>query len=649
MIKTFLATDLTIDTGVQELLLKARDEGIETAFDRARQQEPQCKFGLAGVCCRRCMVGPCRVSFSDKGAKRGVCGATADQIVARNLLTLIVDGAAPHVEHAREVAQTLLEVAEGKAPYEIKGKDKLMKIAQGLGLTLDGKSMNEVAEEVALIALQDFQKQSGVANWLSLRAHDKSVKTWEKLNILPRNAHLEIANAINKAAMGCDSDPLNLLLGIMTMALVEGYDGLHLSTDLSDVLFGTPKLVKAQYNMGVIKEDYVNIAVHGHIPMVSEKVVEWSRKLNGEAKTLGAKGINVIGICCSANELLMRQGVSVATNFASQELAIVTGALEAMVVDAQCIMPGLQKVAECYHTELISTLPMIKIEGSSHVEFTPANADKMGEEIVRKALGRYTERDLVKLQIPKGTVDAYAGFSVEQIIELLSKINQEDPLQPFIQALTDGDILGVVAIVGCNNPRLKQDWANTEVAKELLKHNVLIVTTGCSAHSLGKNGLLSPDGIEYCGPQLANVLKTIGEANELPSLPPAWHMGSCVDNSRVDDLLVALANRVGVGVRDLPVAGSSPEPQSPKALAIGTFFIAQGVDVHIGLNAPISGSPFVENALTADKGDFAVTTDELFGGKLIYEEDPIKAAHLLIQRIIKKRKALGLQSPNLEF
>ena len=649
MIKTFLATDLTIDTGVQDLILKAQNEGVETAFDRVRQQGPQCKFGLAGVCCRRCMVGPCRVSFNGKGAQRGVCGATADQIVARNLLTLIVDGTTPHVEHAREVVHTLLEVAQGKAPYEIKGQDKLLRIAKDLGLTPDGKSINEVAEEVALLALQDFQKQSGVSNWLTLRAHEKSVETWGKLNILPSNAHLEIANAINKAAMGCDGDPLNLLLGIMKMALVEGYDGLHLSTDLSDVLFGTPKLVKAQYNMGVIKEDYVNIAVHGHIPMVSEKVVEWSKKLNGEAKALGAKGINVIGICCSANELLMRQGVSVATNFSSQELAIVTGAIEALVVDAQCIMPSLQKVAECYHTEVISTLPMIKIEGSSHVEFTPATADKMGEEIVRKALGRYSERDLVKIHIPQGTVDAYAGFSVEQIIELLSKINGEDPLQPFVQAITDGDVLGVVAIVGCTNPRLKQDWANTEVAKELLKHNVLIVATGCSAHSLGKNGLLSPEGIQYCGPQLANVLKAFGEANGLPSLHPAWHMGSCVDNSRVDDLLVALANRIGVGVRDLPVAGSSPEPQSPKALSIGTFFIAQGVDVHIGLNAPISGSPFVENALTGDKGEFPVTTDEIFGGKLIYEEDPIKAAHLLIQRIIKKRKALGLQCPDLEF
>lgn len=649
MIKTFAELDLTMDKGVRELLAKAQTEGIETAFDRAKQQEPRCKFGLTGVCCRRCMVGPCRISFNDKGPKRGVCGATADQIVARNLLTLIVDGASPHVEHAREVAHTLLEVAEGRAPYEIKGKDKLISIAKGLGIKTESKSVDSLAEEVAHLALEDFQKQSGTANWLTLRAHDKSLERWQKLNILPSNAHLEIANAINKAAMGCDSDPMNLILGIMKMGLVEGYDGLYLSTDLSDIIFGTPKLVRTQYNMGVIKEDYVNIAVHGHIPMISEKVVEWSRKLKNEAIELGAKGINIVGICCSANELLMRQGVPVATNFSSQELPIVTGALEAMVVDAQCIMPGLQKVADCYHTELISTLPMIKVEGSSHVEFSPSQADKMGEEIVRKALGRYTERELVKVQIPEGTTEAYGGFSVEQITELLTKVNPEDPLQPFIEALAAGDILGVVAVVGCTNPRSKQDWANTELAKELLKHNVLLVATGCSAHSLGKNGLLSPAGIEYCGPELARVLKAIGEANGLPTLPPAWHMGSCVDNSRIDHLLVALAERVGVGVRDLPVAGSSPEIQSPKALSIGSFFIAQGVDVHVGLSVPISGSPLVESVLTAEKGDFAVTTDELFGGKLIYEEDPQKAAHELIRRIIKKRNALGLTSPKLQF
>ncbi|MBC2727066.1 MAG: carbon monoxide dehydrogenase, partial [Desulfosporosinus sp.] len=377
MPRQVLITDLTIDTGVQELLVKAEQEKIETAFQRAKEQEPHCKFGLTGVCCRRCLQGPCRVTFNgNKGIKRGVCGATADQIVARNLLSLIVEGTTPHVEHAREVLHTLLEAAEGKAAYEIKGKEKLISIGKKLGLTVDGVEINELAKEVALIALQDFQQQSGVSHWLRLRAQDKSIKTWEKLNILPSNAHLEIANAINKTAMGCESDPVSLLLGIMKMGLVEGYDGLHLSTDLQDILFGTPRLVKTQYRMGVIKEDYVNIAVHGHIPMVSEKVLEWSRKLNNEAKALGAQGINIVGICCSANELLMRQGVSVATNYSSQELAIITGALEAMVVDAQCIMPGLAQVAECYHTELISTLPNIKLEGASHVDWTPAEADR---------------------------------------------------------------------------------------------------------------------------------------------------------------------------------------------------------------------------------------------------------------------------------
>ncbi|GAB6172410.1 anaerobic carbon-monoxide dehydrogenase catalytic subunit [Paradesulfitobacterium aromaticivorans] len=639
-------TDLSTDSGVQQLLIKAQAENVETAFERAKAQQPHCKFGLTGVCCRRCLQGPCRITFNGtKGAKRGVCGATADQIVARNLLSLIVEGTTPHVEHAREVLHTFLEAAQGKAAYDIKGKDKLLSIAKKLGITVDHRGLDEVAKEVALIALTDFQQQSGVANWLRLRAQDKSVETWERLNILPSNAHLEIANAINKTAMGCESDPVSLLLAIMRMGLVEGYDGLHLSTDLQDILFGTPRLVKTQYRMGVIKEDYVNIAVHGHIPMVSEKVLEWSRKLNHEARDLGAKGINIVGICCSANELLMRQGVSVATNYASQELAIITGALEAMVVDAQCIMPGLAQVAECYHTELISTLPNIRIEGASHVDWTPEEADKMGEEIVRRALSHYSERDASKVQIPPDTVEAYVGFSTEQITELLSTLNGEDPLKPLVSAIVDGDILGVVAIVGCTNPKVKQDWANTEVAKELLKNNVLVVASGCSAHSLGKNGLLSPDGLRYCGSKLAKVLTAIGQANGLPALPPALHMGSCVDNSRIDDLLIALADHMGVAVRELPVAASSPENHSPKALSIGTFFIAQGVDVHIGVNAPITGSPMVEQALTANKGDFLVTTDELFGAKLIYEEEPISAARTLINRIMQKRKALGLICP----
>jgi anaerobic carbon-monoxide dehydrogenase catalytic subunit len=635
----------TADTGVQQMLRKAQAEGIETAFDRADLLEPRCKFGLAGVCCKRCLEGPCRISLTANGPQRGVCGATADQIVARNLLTLVTEGAVPHVEHAREVALTLLEASEGKAPFEIKDPDKLIRIAQGLGLTVDGKEVNELGKEVALAALSDFQRQYGTLEWMKLKGIDSSIEKWNNLGISPVNGHLEIAKAVNRQAMGVDADPVNLIKGILTMGLVDGYSGLHIATDLQDILFGTPELVKAEYRLGVIKEDYVNIAVHGHMPIMAEKVVEWAEKVEEEAIQLGAKGINIVGICCTANELLMRKGISVATNYASQELAIVTGALDVLITDVQCIMPGLKQVADCYHTELISTIPYAKVEGASYVEFTPEKADEFAQEIVLRALSRYKMRDSSKVEIPNERVEAYAGFSVEQIVAALKKLDQEDPLKPLVDNIVSGNVLGAVAIVGCTSPRLKQDWYNVELAKHLLKHNVLIVGTGCSAHSLAKFGLMAPSGREYCAPELKAVLEAIGQANGLESLPPALHMGSCVDNSRIDDLLVALAKRIGVGVGQLPVAGSCPETHSPKALAIGTFFLNQGVDVHIGVPAPIEGSSVVSKALFSNKGDFPVTTDELFGSKLIYEPDPIKAADILLERIIQKREALGLPVP----
>jgi anaerobic carbon-monoxide dehydrogenase catalytic subunit len=637
----------TADTGVQQMLRKAEAEGIETAFERADRLDPRCNFGLTGVCCKRCLQGPCRVSINGKGPERGVCGATADQIVARNLLTMVTDGATPHVEHAREVALTLLEAMEGKAPYEIKDPEKLTRIAQGLGLTVDGKDIKELGKEVALTALDDFQKQYGTLNWMKLKSNEVSIEKWRDMGILPINAHLEIAKAINRQAMGVDADPVNLIKGILTMGLVDGYSGLHMGTDLQDILFGTPEVVKAEYRLGVIKEDYVNIAVHGHMPIMADKVVEWAEKMNDQAIRLGAKGINIVGICCSANELLMRKGISVATNYASQELAIVTGALEAMVMDVQCIMPGLQQVADCYHTELISTIPYSKVEGASYVEFTPGRADEFAQEVIRRALSRYALRDRTKVEIPNERVEAYAGFSVEQIVAALSNLHPEDPLKPLIDNIVSGAVLGAVAIVGCTNPRLKQDWYNVEVAKHLLKNNVLIVATGCSAHSLAKFGLMNPSGREFCGDELRAVLEVVGQANGLESLPPALHMGSCVDNSRIADLLTALANRIGVGIEQLPVAGSCPETQNTKALAIGTFFLTQGVDVHIGVPAPIEGSALVSNALCGSKEDFPICTDALFGSKLIYEPDPIKAADAMLERIIEKREALGLPVPQL--
>ncbi len=634
-----------METGVQELVLKARAEGIVTAFDRAAANDPRCGFGLAGVCCKNCLEGPCRITPGGKGAQRGVCGANADTIVARNLLGMMTLGAAPHVEHAREVALTLLETAEGKAPYEIKEPEKLIDLACRLGIAVDGKDIRTVAKDVALVALAEFGRQTGVAQWVAMYTAPETLAKWQGLGIVPVNPHLEIAKSVNRQSMGVDADPVNLLLGSITMGLVDGYGGLHVSTDLQDVLFGVPRPIETTYRMGVLREDQVNIAVHGHIPMLSDKVVQWADMLQAEALAAGATGINVVGICCTGNEMMIRKGIPSAGSYANQELPIISGVLEALVVDCQCIMPSLPEIAACYHTELITTMSYAKIAGATHVEFSPEAADEGAMTIVRKAIAAFKRRDPAKVQVPKETQKATVGFSTEALVEALANLNEADPLQPLVEAVVTGKILGAAAIVGCTNPRLKQDWANTELAKHLLKNNVLVVTTGCSAHSLGKAGLLSTEGLQHCGASLRSVLTAVGQAAGLEALPAALHMGSCVNNSRVATLLSALATYLKVPISALPAIGSCPETHSPKAFAICGYFLAHGVDVHVGVSPPIRGSKLVQDVLLGSKEEHELTLDGLLGGKMIVEPDPEKAAQLLLERIKAKRRALGLPCP----
>jgi carbon-monoxide dehydrogenase catalytic subunit len=644
MNKTQNIPNVSLDSDFETLYQKSCEEGIETAFSRAKQSTARCPFGSTGVCCRHCLEGPCRIGPNGKGPQRGICGADADTIVARNLLTTLIEGVAGHAEHGRETALALLEASGGHSDYSIKGVDKLYQVATGLGIDTEEKTIEAIAKEVALKALEDYQKQTGTMNWLTLHAQQQSINKWNELGITPVNIHLEISKALTRTTMGCDADPVNLLLGSLTMGLVDGYGGLHLSTDLQDILFGVPKVVKSKFKLGVIKPEMVNIAVHGHVPLLSEKVVEWSRKLSGEAQEVGAAGINVVGVCCSGNEILMRHGIPAASSFSSQELVILTGLLEAMVVDVQCIMPGVQRVAECYHTEIITTLPYVKIAGATHVDFHTNEADKAAQAIVRKAIANFNKRDPKKTSNFTGTVEAYAGFSTEQIVEALGALNEKEPLKPLIDAIASGAIRGVAAIVGCTNPRELQDGGNVTVAKELLKNNVLVVATGCAAHSLAKHNLMNMEGLKYCGESLRGVLEAVGQAAGLPSLPPALHMGSCVDNSRPAALLTAVADSLGVEIKDLPAVGTCPETHSPKALAIGTYFLANGVDVHIGVDPQVSGSKLVTDVLCNGVADEGLNLEKLFGGKLIYEQDPVKAAAILLSRIEEKRLALGLSS-----
>ena len=627
----------TIDPAAEDLLEKAKADGIETAWDRYDKQLPQCGFGDLGLCCRNCLMGPCRINPFGEPSK-GVCGADADLMVARNLLRSVTGGASCHVDHAYEAAELLLAAAEGGIPYEVKDEAKLAAVAGKLGISVAGKDKNALAKEVALEALSNFQSHSSEPmSWLTATAPAERAEVWQKLGIAPRNPDREIREVQHQTSMGVDSDPVNMLLATLKMGLVDGYGGLSLGTDMQDIIFGTPTPVKSAAQLGVLEKNKVNVIVHGHMPVVSEKVVEWSRKLEDEAKAAGAEGIVVAGICCSGNEVLMRQGIPSATNFMSQELAIVTGVVDLMVVDVQCMMPSLSTVAACYHTKLVTTQSMAKIPGAEHIEFDFEGADEAAKKAIRMGIEAFKNRDERLIDIPKLKNEAWAGFSVEAIVGALSKVDPENPLKPLVDNIINGNVLGAVGVVGCNNVKVTQDEQCVELIKELLANNVLVVATGCTGHTLAKHGFMSPEGAKkYCGPGLLAVLTAVGEAAGLGGpLPGVLHMGSCVDNSRIGDLLSALAGYLGVSVSQLPVAASAPELQHEKALSIGTWAVAMGVLTHVGCIPPVLGSELTTKVLTEG-------TEDLVGGKFFVDLDPHSTAVTILEHIKKKRAALGI-------
>ncbi|RMD59272.1 MAG: anaerobic carbon-monoxide dehydrogenase catalytic subunit [Nitrospirae bacterium] len=627
------------DSPTQALINRGEALGIPTGVERLSAQQPQCGFGQLGTCCRMCYMGPCRIDPFGDGPTTGVCGATADTIVCRNLLREEVGGAASHVGHARHVVLSFKKMLEGKAPgYRITDKEKLLEIAQGLGIDTEGRDEKDIAFDIVNMALEDISRQDEeTMNWIKLRAPKKEIEDWKDKGLIVSNAHNEIEEAMHRTSMGNDEDPLNLLIAALRIGIVDGYAGLHMTTDFQDMMFGTPKVRTVEANLGVLDREMVNIAMHGHDPVLSEKILECSSKLSSEAEKAGAKGINVVGVCCTGNELTMRKGVPMAGHNMQSELILLTGAVDAMVVDMQCIWPSITKIAKCFHTKVITTEPFVKIEGAVHVDFKPEEADKKAEDIVRLAIGAFKQRDGKEVFIPKDKSIGFVGFSVEAIIDVLKGINPEDPLLPVIEHIKNGNIFGVVGFAGCPSIKLRDTFMTESMAKELLKNNVLIVTTGCTAHICAQAGLMSSDAAEkYCGDGLKSVLKVLGEAAEVGvPLPPVWHMGSCVDNSRIGTLLKVLAERLDVRISQLPVAGSAPELVQEKAISIGTWLMSLGLLVHIAPHPRIMGSPVAVKVLTED-------LQEITGGKAYVELDPKRAAEGLLEHIRSKRQALGI-------
>jgi carbon-monoxide dehydrogenase catalytic subunit len=629
----------SIDRATLEMLAKAAEEKISTAFDRAEKMKP-CPIGADGSCCKNCAMGPCRVppprgkeeTPEEKKARVGVCGATAETISARNFCRMIAAGSASHSDHGRRVVEAFKLMAEGKTKdFQIKDEQKLLKLALDLGVEIGSRTNNEIALDIAKICENEFGKQEGELLFIK-NAPKKRQEIWRNLGVVPRGIDREIVELMHRTHMGVDQDYRNLMLQGTRAALADGWGGSMIATEIQDCMFGTPTPTLSEINLGVLKEDMVNIIIHGHEPALAEMLAVESQnpELIAYAKSKGAKGLNLAGMCCTANEVMMRHGVPIAGNYLQQELAIITGAVDAMVVDVQCIMQGLVEVARCFHTKLITTDNRAKITGATYMAFDEHNPRASARAVIKAAIDNFSNRNPAKVRIPQVKMPLIAGFSHETINYLLGGLFRAS-YRPLNDNIINGRIRGLAGVVGCNNARTTHDSNHILMIKELLKNDVLVLSTGCAAMAAAKAGLMVPEAAkEFCGPGLAEVCETVG-------IPPVLHMGACVDNSRILVAATAVVKDGGLGddLSDLPAAGAAPEWMSEKAIAIGQYFVASGVYTVFGTTFPTMGDKEFTNHLFKDM-------EEMYGGKWDFEPDPVKAAQKMIVHIDKKRKALGI-------
>ena len=628
-VRTMIAEDRVCDLASIEMLTKSFTDKVDTVFSRADTQRSVCTFGKNGVCCRLCYMGPCRITPK---APRGVCGADADTIVARNYVREVASGTAAHSDHGRHLVLLLKKVAEGKGgSYRIADEQALRYGARLYNVEELGRTKEAVALDLANLFVSEFNRQEGPLETLKL-APKRRQGIWRNQNIEPSGIDRMVVESLHRTHMGVDHDYRNLLRHAFRASLADGWGGSRVASIVSDVLFGTPSPVRSRANLGVLGAKTVNIVVHGHEPALSEMLAIASREpeILADAKAAGADGLTLAGICCTANEILIRHGIPVAGSFLQQELAIITGAVEMLITDVQCCMPSLPDVAQAYHTEVVSTSDIAKTIGSAHMPFDEEHALESARTLIRRAIANYKNRDPRKVTIPKASQPLVAGFSVAAIKYMLGGTYRAS-FRPLNDAIIQGRIKGIVGIVGCSNPRMKTDSYVNALTRELIKREVIVLKTGCAAIASAKAGLLTPEAaLEIAGPGFREVCEAVG-------IPPVLHMGSCVDNSRLLEAATEVVMEGGLGddLSDVPVVGVAPEWMSEKAIAIGCYFVASGVDVILGHPFHIGGSENVTRFLNEE-------ARELYGASFHVCPDPESAAEKVMEIINRKREKLGI-------
>ena len=628
-----LTTIEEMEAATNSLLENAQKVGADTWQQRVKNQTPHCGFGESGTCCRICSMGPCRIT---KKAPRGICGCDVHGIVGRNYLRFTAGGSATHSDHGREIMHTLHQTKEG-GNYQVKDPDKLIRIAKEWGVETEGKDIYDLAHEMAEIGLLEYGKPFGTQRFLK-RAPQHTQDLWKAAGIEPRAIDREVSTAMHMTHMGCSSLPEALIRQALRSGLSDGWGGSMMGTEFSDVMFGTPKPVDTTANIGVMEKDNVNIVVHGHDPSLSEMIVYYANdpEMVAYAKSLGAKGITVSGVCCTSNEVAMRHGIPMAGNFLNQENVVLTGACEAIVVDVQCIFPALGPLSKCFHTKFITTSPIARMPDSEFIQFHAETAGENAKAIVKMAIENFQNRNQDLVNIPNQKQNARVGYSVEAIIKVLdgvanSQVDEFGTTKPLLECVTSGVLRGAVAMVGCNNPKVRPDSAHISLMKKMLENDIILIVSGCSAQAAAKAGLMDPvKAKEYCGAGLKRVC-------ELANIPPVLHMGSCVDISRMLILAAQLSKDSGIPIAQLPVVGCAPEWMSEKAVSIGNYVVATGIETFLGVDPYSKGSSEVTELLQGENG-----INKWVEAKFVVDTDIESLGDKMIQCIEDKRAALGI-------
>ncbi len=619
----------TPDPAVRDMILRMEQLGIDNSFDRFDKQQPQCNFGLSGICCRICHMGPCRIT---KKAPRGICGADADLIVARNLLRTVAGGTAQHGMHAREVILSLKWAAEGKLKLPIVGAEKMIATAKTFGIETEGKTVNEIAIEFADVLLEDLSRaEADEFKTIKYCSPEERQKVWKELGILPISTYHEVFEAMHNSGEGCDGDYKNILKQLLRTELTFVF-GTVVDTNLAtDSLFGVGERRKTMVNVGAIKKGYVNIAIHGHMPTLVKEIVRYgqSEEFVELAKSKGAKGIQFYGICCTGLTAMYRYGnVIPLCNPPGAELVLGTGALDVWIADVQDIYPGIMDVANCFKTKVITTNDSTRLPGAEHIAYDHEHSNigetqEIAKKIICRAIETYEERKNIPVFIPPYEVEAELGFSVESVTKDLG-----GSFEPLAEAVKSGQIKGIVNLVGCTNPKVVYERAIVDVVDILMKNNILVLTNGCASFPLLKLGYCNMDATETkAGDSLKAFLKKY-------NMPPAWHVGECIDNTRSTGIFSNVAGLCGQALKDMPFAQSSPEWGNEKGFAAGLAFRMLGMNSYHCVEPQAFGSEKVMKFFKED-------TKELLGGVMVVDVDPVELGNRIVRDFDEKRKALG--------